>query len=422
MNNEMYPERNILSIDLKSFFASCECVERNLDPFTTPLVVANPKQGDGAITLAVTPYLKKKGIKSRGRIYEIPKTIAYAIVPPRMSMYIQYSEKVISVYLDYVAREDIHVYSIDECFLDVTSYLKLYKKTDYELAEEILSEITKRTGLTATCGIGPNILLAKIAMDVEAKKFKNGIAKWEYKDIPAKLWTIKPLSKMWGIGPRMEKRLNQFGIYSVGDLAKYDVNRLKDKYGVMGVELWEHANGIDLSKISDLSNYKPKDKSYSNSQVLFKDYYGDNVRIIIQEMVDMVSKRLRLSNKQTSVIGLAIGYSKSYGGGFYHVMKLDTPSDNNKLIMECCMLLFDRYYTGLPIRKVGVSVGRLSNKDSLQLNLFEDFEKIKQEEKKEKTIDEITNIFGKNSLLKASSLLEDSTVRDRNKKIGGHSA
>ena len=422
MSNEMYPERNILSIDLKSFFASCECVERNLDPFTTPLVVANPKQGDGAITLAVTPYLKKKGIKSRGRIYEIPKTIAYAIVPPRMSMYIQYSEKVISVYLDYVAREDIHVYSIDECFLDVTSYLKLYKKTDYELAEEILSEITKRTGLTATCGIGPNILLAKIAMDVEAKKFKNGIAKWEYKDIPTKLWTIKPLSKMWGIGERMEKRLNQLGIYSVGDLARYDVNRLKDKYGVMGVELWEHANGIDLSKISNLSNYKPKDKSYSNSQVLFKDYYGDNVRIIIQEMVDMVSKRLRLSSKQTSVVGLAIGYSKSYGGGFYHVMKLDAPSDNNKLIMECCMLLFDRYYTGLPIRKVGVSVGRLSNKDSLQLNLFEDFEIIKQEEKKEKTIDEITNIFGKNSILKASSLLEDSTVRDRNKKIGGHSA
>ena len=157
-NKEMYPQRNILSIDLKSFFASCECVERKLDPFKVPLVVANPNQGGGAITLAVTPYLKKQGVKSRGRIYEIPKNIAYAIVPPRMSMYIKYSEKVLSVYLDYVAREDLHVYSIDECFLDVTNYLKLYKKSDYELAEEILSEITKRTGLTATCGIGPNIL------------------------------------------------------------------------------------------------------------------------------------------------------------------------------------------------------------------------------------------------------------------------
>ena len=421
-NKEMYPQRNILSIDLKSFFASCECVERKLDPFKVPLVVANPNQGSGAITLAVTPYLKKQGVKSRGRIYEIPKNIAYAIVPPRMSMYIKYSEKVLSVYLDYVAREDLHVYSIDECFLDVTNYLKLYKKSDYELAEEILSEITKRTGLTATCGIGPNILLAKIAMDTEAKKYKNGIAKWEYKDIPAKLWTISPLSKMWGIGPRMEKRLNYLGIRNIGDLAKYDKNKLKDKFGVMGLELWEHANGIDLSKISDMSNYKPKDKSYSNSQVLFKDYNGENVKIIISEMVDMVCKRLRLGNKQGSVIGLAIGYSKNVGGGFYHVMKIDAPTDVNKKVLECCMLLFDRYYTGLPIRKVGVSVGNLSDKNSIQLNLFEDFEKVQKEEIKEKTIDTITNKFGKNSLLKASALLQDSTVKDRNKKIGGHNA
>ena len=245
MNKNLYPERHILSIDLKSFFASCECVERKLDPFKVPLVVANPNQGEGAITLAVTPYLKNKGIKSRGRIYEIPKTIAYAIVPPRMKLYIDYSQKVLSVFLDYVAKEDLHVYSIDESFLDVTDYLKLYKKTDYELAEEILMEITKRTGLTANCGIGPNILLAKIAMDTEAKKYKNGIAKWSYQDIPKKLWTISPLSKMWGIGPRMEKRLNNLGIRTVGALAKYDKNRLKDKFGIIGVNLWEHANGID---------------------------------------------------------------------------------------------------------------------------------------------------------------------------------
>ena len=146
MDKDLYPVRHILSIDLKSFFASCECIARGLDPFKFPLVVANPNQGGGAITLAVTPYLKSKGVKSRGRIYEIPKNIAYAIVPPRMSMYIKYSEKVLDVYLDYVAKEDLHVYSIDECFLDVTDYLKMYKKTDYEIAEEILWEITKKTG------------------------------------------------------------------------------------------------------------------------------------------------------------------------------------------------------------------------------------------------------------------------------------
>ena len=422
MNEEIFPKRNILSIDLKSFFASCECVKRGLDPFKVPLVVANPNQGDGAITLAVTPFLKMQGVKSRGRLFEIPKNIKYQIVPPRMSLYIKMSEEVISVYLDYVAKEDLFVYSIDECFLDVTNYLKLYKKTDYELAKEILQEITKRTGLTANAGIGPNILLAKIAMDLEAKLYKDGIAKWTYEDVKTKLWKVKPLSKVWGIGPRMEKRLNNLGIETIGDLAHYNKNKLKDKFGIMGLELWEHANGIDLSKISDLINNKPTDKSYSNSQVLFKDYDGHNVKIIISEMVDMVSKRLRTNNKQALVIGLAIGYSKNIGGGFYHVMKLDTPTDNSKTILEICLLLFDRFYNNMPIRRVGVSAGRLVDKKSIQLNLFEDFLEASKEEAKYKMIDEITNKFGKNSLLKASSLLEDSTIRERNKKIGGHSA
>lgn len=422
MNNDLYPERNILSIDLKSFFASCECVVRKLDPFKVPLVVANPHQGNGAITLAVTPYLKKQGIKSRGRLYEIPRNIKYYIVPPRMSMYIKFSEKVISVYLDFVAKEDLYVYSIDECFLDVTDYLKLYKKSDFELAEEILEEITKKTGLTATCGIGPNILLAKIAMDVEAKLYKNGIAKWSYQDVKTKLWSLSPLSKMWGIGLRMEKRLNLLGIYNVGDLAKYDKNKLKSTFGVVGEELWNHANGIDLSKISEMLKYKQTDKSYSNSQVLFKDYNSNNIKIIISETVDIVTKKLRSNNKQASVIGLAIGYTKNVGGGFYHVMKLDFPTDNNKLITECCFLLFDKFYNGMPIRKVSVSVGHLTTKNGVQLNLFEDFESVKKEEARVKTIDYITNKFGQNSLLKASALLQDSTIKDRNKKIGGHNA
>ena len=170
--DDMYVKRNIMCIDLKSFFASCECVERGLDPFKVPLVVANKKQGNGAITLAVTPALKKQGIPGRVRLYDIPKNIKYEIVPPRMKLYIEKSKQVVGIYLDYVAPEDLHIYSIDECFLDVTDYLKLYKKTDYELAEEILKTVEEKTGLTATCGIGPNLLLAKVAMDTEAKKYK----------------------------------------------------------------------------------------------------------------------------------------------------------------------------------------------------------------------------------------------------------
>ena len=201
----LYLNRHFLCIDLKSFFASCECVERNLDPFSVALVVANPYQGNGAITLAITPYLKSMGVASRTRLYEIPQNIKYTIVPPRMRLYMQKSKEVVNVYLDYVSSDDLHIYSVDECFLDVTNYLKMYKKTDYELAKDILESVYKKTGLTATCGIGPNMLMAKVAMDIEAKKHKNGIAKWTYDDIPKKLWPITPLSKMWGIGKNMEK-------------------------------------------------------------------------------------------------------------------------------------------------------------------------------------------------------------------------
>ena len=416
---KLYSNRNIMCIDLKSFFASCECVERGLDPFKVPLVVANKKQGNGAITLAITPFLKEKGVASRTRLYDIPSNIKYTIVPPRMNLYIEKSKEVVGIYLDYVAPEDLHVYSIDECFLDVTDYLKLYKKTDYELAEEILKVVYEKTGLTATCGIGPNLLLAKVAMDTEAKKFKNGIAKWTYEDVPTKLWSITPLSKMWGIGSRMEKNLNILNIYTIGDLAKYDPNKLKDKFGVMGLELWNHANGIDLSRISDFK-VQAKDKSYSQSQVLFKDYNENNIKIIIREMVDQLCARLRLNNKQTTVIGLGISYSKDIGSGFYHTLKLDAPTDSNKDIINYCNMLFDRYYEFLPIRKVSISYGGIVSKKGVQLNLFENVDNIKNTEKINNTIDEIKNKFGKNSLITASNLLPDSTAIERNTKIGGH--
>lgn len=416
---DMYIKRNIMCIDLKSFFASCECIERGLDPFKVPLVVANKHQGNGAITLAITPALKRKGIPSRVRLFNIPKNIKYEIVPPRMKLYISKSEEVVSIYLDYVAPEDLHIYSIDECFLDVTDYLKLYKKTDYELALEILKTIEEKTGLTATCGIGPNMLLAKVAMDTEAKLYKNGIAKWSYEDIPNKLWPITPLSKMWGIGPRMEKKLNILNIYSVGDLAKYDKNILKDKFGVMGVELWNHANGIDTSRISDFK-VNPKDKSFSHSQVLFKDYDSENVKLIIMEMADVLARRLRASKLECNTIGFGIGYSSIYKGGFYHSIKLDNPTDKQKEITNICYLMLERFFNGLPIRKVSISCGNLTKKESIQLNLFDSLNSTLEEDNVNNAIDSIKNKYGKNSIVKASSLLPDSTEIKRNQTIGGH--
>ena len=416
----MLPKRNIIVIDLKSFFASCECVERGLNPFEVDLVVANPNQGKGAITLAITPHMKSYGINSRSRLYEIPNNIKYIIVPPRMSLYVKKSKEVISVFLDYVSIEDLHVYSIDEAFLDVTNYLKLYKKNDYDLAKEIMDTIYKKTSLTSTCGIGPNMLLAKVAMDTCAKKEKFGIAKWTYDDIPNKLWPITPLSKMWGIGPRMEKRLNNLGIHSIYDLAHYDKNKLKDKFGIMGEELWNHANGIDLSIISDYK-VKPKSESISHSQVLFKDYNGSNIKLIIEEMLDVLTRRLRKLNKQATVIGLGIGYSKIFGSGFYHMNKI-IATDNEEIFKQNLFNIFDRYYNELPIRKVSLTLGGLIKKEGTQLNLFEDYNNTIKNDELNSVIDDIKDKYGKNSILKATSLLDDSTIIERNGKIGGHNA
>ncbi len=417
MHNNFH--RNILCIDLKSFFASCECIERKVDPFKYPLVVANPKQGNGAITLAVTPYLKNLGVKSRGRLYEINPKIKYFIAKPRMNLYIQKSKEVISIYLDFISEEDLHIYSIDECFLDVTNYLKMYQKSDCELAQDILKTIYEKTGLTATCGIGPNMLLAKVAMDIEAKHQENNIAKWTYDDVKTKLWNITPLSKMWGIGPRMEKNLNKLNIFSIKDLATFDKYILKEKFGIMGLELWNHANGIDYSKISDYKKLA-KSESYSHSQVLFKDYNANNIKIIITEMVDLLAARLRKNNKLTACIGLGIGYSKEIDQGFYHNLKLDSATNSAAEILKYCFVIFDKFYEDLPIRKVTICCGNLQKRDNVQLNFFKDYKTVINQEQINTTIDEIKERFGKNSLLKASNLLKDSTARERNQKIGGH--
>ncbi len=417
---QVYLKRNFLCIDLKSFFASVECLDRGKDPFSYPLVVANPKQGTGAITLAVSPYLKSLGVASRSRLFEIPKKIKYVIAKPRMSLYLAKSREVVEVYLKYVAKEDLHIYSIDECFLDVTDYLKMYKKSDYELALDILEDVKRTTGLCATCGIGPNMLMAKIAMDIEAKHNNDFIAKWTYEDIPDKLWSIAPLSKVWGIGPRMEANLNKMGIYTMGDLAHFDRYKLKQKFGVIGLELWNHANGIDLSRIRNME--KGADKSYSHSQVLFKDYNGENIKIIIREMAEVMALRLQENHKTCLKVGLGMSYSKSVGGGFFHQITLSNPTDRKDVILANCLMIFDKFYQDLPIRKVSINCGDLADKTGVQLNIFDNINEIEEADSINQAIREIKNKYGKNSLLSASSLLRDSTIKDRNKKIGGHTA
>ncbi len=411
--------RSILCIDLKSFYAFVECNKRGLNPYKTPLVVANIKQGNGSITLAITPYMKKLGIKSRSRLFEIPSNINYITASPRMSLYIEKSKEVIDIYLDFVSKDDLHVYSIDEAFLDVTDYLKYYNKNEYEIAKMILKNVKKKTGLDATCGIGPNLFLAKVALDTEAKNNKDNIAKWSYDDIQKKLWSITPLSKMWGIGFRIEKKLNNLGIITVGDLAVFDKDKLKKLYGVIGEELHEHANGIDESVISK-HEYRSKSSTISNSQILFKDYYYNNVQLIIKEMLETLTYRLRNNNKMCGNIGLGITYSKDISDSFYRVLKLDTYTDDINHLFKYTLIILDKYIKDYPIRKVSISLGNLSNKCGFQLSLFDNNTLYEKNSKLNTSLDILKNKYNKNIVNNATSLLSDSTQIDRNNKIGGH--
>lgn len=410
-------ERNILCIDLKSFFASVECVERNLDPFTTPLIVADPSRKGGAITLAVTPYMKTLGVPSRGRVFEIPKNIKYITAPPRMSLYVKKSKEVINCFLDFISKEDMHVYSIDEAFLDVTDYLKLYKMDDVTLAKTIMARIKEKTGLTSTCGIGPNLLLAKVALDIESKHSPDFIAKWTYEDVKTKLWNITPLDEMWGIGSKTMKKLNDLGIYKVGDINKYSKDFYKKRFGVLGEELYLHANGIDNSNIKD-DKYEIKNKSYGLSQILYKDYTPEETILIIKEMCETICKRLRSNKKVCGVVGFGIGYSRSVGGGFYHSKKLSESTDNENVIFSICKSIYDSYIEEEPIRKVSISLGKITDNNYVQLNLFEEVNETINEIPI--VVDEINKKFGDNAILKASSLLNYSTIKMRNKKMGGH--
>lgn len=420
--DELRLHKTIMCIDLKSFYASVECALLGLDPFKTPLVVADHSRGGGSIVLAVSPYLKKFGVPGRCRIFELPTNIKIIFQKPRMEKYLEYSTKIVEIYLRFVSEEDMYVYSIDEVFLDLTEYMNFYKKTDVQIAKMIMDEIYKETKVYSTCGIGPNMLMAKLALDIESKHSPDFIAKWDYEDLPEKLWKVTPLSEMWGIGRNMEAHLNKMGMYKIGDIANSDVKRLKRKFGVIGEELYYHTHGIDSSLIQDKNNIKPIAKSYGTGQTLFHDYYPPDIYQIIIELVDDVSRRLRLSKKKAKTIHFGIGYSKDSGGGFSRQLSLDQPTSSETEIYKVCLHLFNEYYEREPIRRVHVSVTNLVDQPEIQVNLFEDVNRVVKEAEVFSTIDEIKFKFGKNAVNRASSELKSSTVKARNDMIGGHHA
>ena len=413
--------KEIICIDLKSFYASVECSFLNLDPFKTPLVVADKSRGGGSVVLAVTPFLKNLGVPSRCRIYELPKNINIIFRRPQMKKYMIVAKKIIEIYLNYISEEDLHIYSIDEAFLDLTPYLSLYKKNTKEIAQDILRSIYKKTGIYASCGIGKNMLLSKLALDLEAKDSPDFISCWDYNSVKEKLWKVNSLSKMWGIGPRLEKKLHRLGITNVYDLAHYNKEALKEHFGILGEELYYHANGIDQSKIQDKKYIFSKRKSYGQSQVLFRDYYAPDIYIIIRETVDELTRKLRSSNYYTQTIRLGISYSKDFSSGFNRQITLDEPTMSGNEIFKVCIKLFQKFYKGFPIRKIYVGLTKLKKLEYKKISIFDYEEKsIEAENNIFHKVDEIKRKFGKNLINRSSSMLDSSTIRSRNKMVGGH--
>ena len=504
--------KTYIAIDLKSFYASVECRERNRDPLTTNLVVADPSRTEKTICLAVSPSLKKYGLSGRARLFEVIQKVKtaneirklkapnhvfcgssddsrelqkkpslkidYIIAPPRMARYMEYSTKIYNIYLKYIAPEDIHIYSIDEVFIDVTHYLSTYNMTARELAMTMIQDILDTTGITATAGIGTNMYLCKIAMDIVAKHIepdKNGVRIAELDEMSYRrlLWNHRPLTDFWRVGRGYSKKLEKIGLYTMGDIARCSIGKPTDYYneellyklfGINAELLIDHAWGYEPCTMEDVKTYKPETNSISSGQVLHCPYEFDKARLVVKEMTDLMVLDLVDKGLMTNQIVLTIGYdienitdknrSQSYKGTVttnYYGKKVPKPAhgttnlpkqtSSTTLITNAVMELYDKIVNKkLPIRRINIVANKLVDEHSVknankyeQLDLFTDYEILKKQREKENaeserekrmqnTILDIKKKFGKNAILKGMNLQEGATAKDRNNQIGGHKA
>lgn len=504
--------KTYIAIDLKSFYASVECRERSRDPLTTNLVVADPSRTEKTICLAVSPSLKKYGLSGRARLFEVIQKvnaannirklkapnhvfsgssddstelqknpslkIDYIIAPPRMARYMEYSTKIYNIYLKYIAPEDIHIYSIDEVFIDVTHYLSTYNMTARELAMTMIQDILDTTGITATAGIGTNMYLCKIAMDIVAKHIepdKNSVRIAELDEMSYRrlLWNHKPLTDFWRVGRGYSKKLEKIGLYTMGDIARCSIGKSTDYYneellyklfGINAELLIDHAWGYEPCTMEDVKAYKPETNSISSGQVLHCPYEFDKARLVVKEMIDLMALDLVDKGLVTNQIVLTIGYdienmtdknrSQSYKGTVttnYYGKKVPKPAhgttnlpkqtSSTTLITNAVMELYDKIVNKkLLIRRINIVANKLVDEHSVknankyeQLDLFTDYEILKKQREKENaeserekrmqnTILDIKKKFGKNAILKGMNLQEGATAKDRNNQIGGHKA
>ena len=458
-------EKMYIAIDLKSFYASVECVERHLDPLTTNLVVADPSRTQKTICLAVSPSLKSYGIPGRARLFEVTREVErvnqqrlslarqrrlldsegfphgssdaaalehdpslrvdFITAPPRMKLYEDYSTRIYSIYLKYVSPEDIHVYSIDECFIDVTCYLAARRQSARQMAKAMISDVFISTGITATAGIGTNMYLAKIALDITAKHAPDFIGELDEMSYRTKLWDHKPITDFWRIGPGTARRLAKYGIYTMGDITLADEDLLYKVFGIDAELLIDHAWGYEPTEIKHIKAYKPKSNSLSRGQVLMRDYKFDEGRLIVKEMMELLSLELVEKGLVTQSVTLDVGYSNQTAMGFAHGthnFNFDTNAGN--LMVEGIAELYDRIVDEeTPIRRVYINCNNVHKyEEEKQLNFLEIAreEELSKERGMQTAINEIRTRFGKNAMFKGMDLEEAATTLERNLQIGGH--
>lgn len=474
-------ERQYIAIDLKSFYASVECRERGLDPLTTRLVVADPSRTEKTICLAVSPALKAYGIPGRPRLFEVVATagrlgIDYITAPPRMALYMDYSTRIYDIYLKYVAPEDMHVYSCDEVFIDATNYLNTYRLSAHELALKMIRDVLRETGITATAGIGTNLYLCKIAMDIVAKHMPADadgvrIAELDEMSYRKKLWSHTPITDFWRTGAGTARRLAGLGLYTMGDVARYSESYEDELYRVFGINaelLIDHAWGWEPCTIADIKSYRPESNSLSSGQVLQRPYKHDEAGVIVREMTDLLSLDLVEKRLVTDQLTLTIGYDveslkdpemrKKYAadihidhygrevpGHAHGTANLERLTSSTSMMCEALCDLYERITDpALLIRRVIVcannvlpecEAAKIKAKESEyeQLDLFTDYEERDKKEamenerlEKERSLQraavEIRHKFGKNAILKGTNFKEGAMTRERNKQIGGHKA
>lgn len=444
-------ERTYLCIDLKTFYASVECCDRGLDPFKTNLVVADPARTEKTICLAISPAMKALGVRNRCRVFEIPPGIDYIMARPRMQRYMERSADIYSIYLEFVSPEDIHPYSIDECFIDATPYLGLYGISARAFARLLIDEVHRRTGISAAAGIGPNLFLAKVALDITAKHVRDNIGILDEESFRAQIWPHRPITDIWGIGPGIAARLAKYGVYDLMGVAALDEEILYRELGVNAEYLIDHAFGREPVTIAEIQAYRPAETSYVNGQVLSQDYTYEEGLLVLKEMVDMSVLELVDRGQVTNHISLYVGYagemarpggsgargvephdvfigehgtrrrgSFAHGGGS---RKIPVHTNSYRELLE----QFERLWhetidPARSIRRINIGLGNLLPEEFATYDLFTDMAAHHREQQLAHAVLAVKDKFGKNALIRGMSLLDKATARERNEQVGGHHA